>query len=95
MVVFEPSIWDRLDACAHALLALVMCDRAGFAVMVNGILDQLKPEVGGQAGGPATDPAARSEVLPRTTILEFCVLVPVVWMVGGALSWTGAGAVAA
>lgn len=52
MVVFEASIWDRLDACAGAILALVMCDRGGFAAMVNGILEQLKPEVRKQAHRP-------------------------------------------
>lgn len=43
MVVFETSIWDRLDACSNAILALIVCDREGFARMVNSILEQQEP----------------------------------------------------
>lgn len=40
MVVYECSIWDRLDAASNAMLALVLCDRTAFAGMVQNILEQ-------------------------------------------------------
>lgn len=43
MVVFEASIWDRLDAAANAVLALVLCDPPAFVAMVEGILEQQPP----------------------------------------------------
>lgn len=45
MVVYEGSIWDRLDAASNAILALVLCDRDAFIRMVNGILEQQPPTV--------------------------------------------------
>ena len=45
MVVYEGSIWDRLDAASNALLALVLCDRDAFLRMVHGILEQQPPSV--------------------------------------------------
>lgn len=48
MVVYEGSIWDRLDAASSALLALVLCDRDAFLRMVHGILEQQPPGVKGR-----------------------------------------------
>jgi len=45
MVVFESSIWDRLEACANAILMLILCDRDGFVRMVGNILDLQPPPV--------------------------------------------------
>jgi hypothetical protein len=50
MVVYEGSIWDRLDAASNALLALVLCDRDAFLCMVHGILEQQPPSVKDRLG---------------------------------------------
>ena len=87
MVVYEGSIWDRLDAASNALLALVLCDRDAFLRMVHGILEQQPPSIKDrlrhefeeltraipppQVGGGAAGGRGRGAATDRQTKLAF------------------------
>jgi len=45
LVVYEGSVWDRLDAASNALLALILCDREAFLCLLAGILEEQPPSV--------------------------------------------------
>jgi hypothetical protein len=38
MAAFQQVVWDRLDACAEALLPIIVCDQSGFEVSTVSIV---------------------------------------------------------
>ncbi|CAM9859128.1 unnamed protein product [Discosporangium mesarthrocarpum] len=43
MLVFQPSIWDRLEACALAVLPIIICEQEGFRALAEGLVSS-QPE---------------------------------------------------
>jgi hypothetical protein len=78
MVVFDKSIWDRLDACSNAILALILCDRPGFAAMATAILEQQAPATRERLRAELEElvsPAVRMVMIMRITMMTMVVRI--------------------
>ncbi|KAG5187745.1 hypothetical protein JKP88DRAFT_234931 [Tribonema minus] len=44
LAAFQSAVWDRLDACAEALLPIIVCDQHGYQALATALVEQQSPD---------------------------------------------------